>query len=127
MAKTPSLKQRASPLKGVLLLAGIQLAMTVLVSALGYAIGGFQLGASLGIGAGLMLFNVIGIGWIWQRLMMKKSIAWTLLIIVIKYAVLLGSIFYLARQEWFSSLGAGLGISSFVIAALVMAFIFRKD
>jgi hypothetical protein len=117
MTKTPSLKH----------LAGIQLVLTVLVSAIGCALGGLQLGASLGIGAGLMLLNVVGIGWIWQRLMMKKSIAWTLLIIVIKYAVLLGSIFYLARQEWFSSLGAGIGISSFMVAALVMAFIFRKD
>jgi hypothetical protein len=117
MTKTPSLK----------LLAAIQLVLGLVASLLGFFFGGFQLAASIGIGAGLMLFNLIGLGWSWQRLMAKKSIAWTLLIIVIKYAVLLGSIFLLAREPWFSSLGAGLGISSFVLAALLMALIFRKD
>jgi hypothetical protein len=119
MTKTPSLK----------LLAAIQLALGTVISLLGFWIGGLQLGASIAIGSGLMLFNLIGLGWSWQRLMIdpKKSIAWTLVIIVIKYAVLLGSIFVLAREPWFSSLGAGLGISSFVLAALIMALIFRKD
>jgi hypothetical protein len=117
MTKTPSLK----------LLAAIQLALGVVISLLGLGFGSFQLGASIAIGSGLMLFNLIGLGWSWQRLMAKKSIAWTLVIIVIKYAVLLGSIFFLAREQWFSSLGAGLGISSFVLAALIMALIFRKD
>jgi hypothetical protein len=117
MTKTPSLK----------LLAAIQLALGTVISLFGLYFGSFQLGASIAIGSGLMLFNLIGLGWSWQRLMAKKSIAWTLVIIVIKYAVLLGSIFFLAREQWFSSLGAGLGISSFVLAALIMALIFRKD
>ena len=82
---------------------------------------GPQLGASIAVGAGLMLFNVIILGWSWHRLIAKKSIAWTVMIIVIKYAVLLGSIFYLARMNWFSLLGAGVGISSFMMAALILA------
>jgi hypothetical protein len=53
--------------------------------------------------------------------MAKKSIAWTVMIIVIKYAVLLGSIFFLARTNWFSPLGAGLGILSFIVAAFILA------
>jgi hypothetical protein len=82
---------------------------------------GPRLGASTAIGAGLMLFNVVFLGWSWQRLMAKKSIAWTVMIIVIKYAVLLGSVFFLARTNWFIPLGAGLGILSFVVAALILA------
>lgn len=113
---TPSLK----------LLALIQLVLGAALAALAM-LWNFQLGASMALGAGLMLFNLIGLGWSWHRLMAKKSIAWTILIIVIKYAVLLGSIFYLARQEWFNPLGAGLGISIFMVAALIMALVFHRQ
>lgn len=87
----------------------------------GSFLGGFQLGASIALGAGLMLFSVILLGWSWQRLIAKKSIAWTGVIIVIKYAVLLGSIVFFYRLEWFHPLGAGIGIASFVLAALMVA------
>lgn len=102
-------------------LAWIQLLMGVAFALLGWWLVDFQLGASIGFGAALMLVNVIILGWSWQRLIGKKSIAWTGGIIVIKYAVLLGSIVYLSRLEWFRPLGAGLGIASFVFAALVLA------
>lgn len=103
-----------------------QLAWIQLLVGAGFALAGgwlsdLQLGASIAFGAGLMLFNLIVLGWSWQRLIAKKSIAWTVGIIVIKYAVLLGSIVYLSRLEWFRPLGAGLGISSFVFAVLVLA------
>jgi len=107
-------------------LALIQL-FTGAALALGAALFGRpQLGASIGFGAGLMLFNVILLGWSWRRLIEKKSIAWTVGIIVIKYAVLLGSIVYLARLEWFSPLGAGIGIGSFVFAALLFAILTKN-
>ena len=108
-----------------------QLALIQLVVGLGLAAGAaelhsLQLGASIAVGASLMLGNMIALGWSWQRLMDKKSIAWTVLIIVIKYAVLLGSIVFFARTTWFVPLGAGIGIASFMIAALIMAAIHYK-
>ena len=86
----------------------------------------FQLGASFAIGALLMLTNVGAIAWTSWRMLSQKSIAWTSLIIVIKYAVLLGSIIVLAKTSWFSSLGAGLGVTSFLIAALLLAVFNQK-
>ena len=108
-------------------LALIQLLAGAGAAALAWWLDGFQLGASIAFGAGLMLFNVVVLGWSWRRLIAKKSIAWTVGIIVIKYAVLLGSIVFLARLEWFRPLGAGLGIASFVFAALVLAVKFKMQ
>jgi hypothetical protein len=85
-----------------------------------------SLGASFAVGALLMLTNMLLIAWTLWRLLMKKSIAWTSLIIVIKYAVLFGSIVLVARASWFSSLGAGLGITSFLIAALLAAIVSQQ-
>jgi hypothetical protein len=97
-----------------------------LFAAGGWWFGGLQLGASIGFGSALMVLNVFALGWMWQRVLDKKSVAWTILIIVIKYAVILGSIWYWAHAEWFSPLGAGLGIASFMIASLVLAAIFHE-
>lgn len=69
----------------------------------------------------VMLTNLALLAWVWYRILAKKSIAWTLQIIVIKYAVLLVSLFYLMHTSWFSSLGAGLGVASFTLGALVFA------
>lgn len=85
-----------------------------------------QLAASFGLGAALMLFNVLALSWVWWRILTQKTIAWTLIVIVIKYAVVLGTIFYLARQAWFSPVGAGLGIASFIIAALITALLLEQ-
>ena len=105
----------------------IQLSIALILSVGAMLFCSLYLGASIATGAAVILTNLLFLIWAWKRIFAKKSIAWTLLIIVIKYAVLLGSIFFLAREPWFSSLGAGLGISSFVLAALIMALIFRKD
>jgi len=107
-------------------LALIQFLVGVLAAGLGLAFGGFSLGASIALGAGLMLFDVVVLGWSWKRLIAKKSIALTVGIIVIKYAILLGSIYYLAREDWFSALGVGLGIASFMGAALILAILSRE-
>ena len=109
-----------------------QLALIQLVTGAGLALvgawlGGLQLGASIAFGAGLMLFNVVVLGWSWRRLMAKKSIAWTVGIIVIKYAVLLGSLYYLSQTEWLRPLGVVVGVFSFMIAALIFAAIEQKE
>lgn len=81
-----------------------------------------QLAASFAVGAGLMLGNLMALAWSTWRVLAKKPVASTVLIIVIKYALLLGSVFYFARMPWFSSAGAGLGIASFMLAILGSAF-----
>lgn len=86
-----------------------------------------QLGASYVVGALLMTANLALLAWSSWRLIAKKSIAWTVLIIVIKYAVLLGSVVVFARASWFNSFGAGLGVASFVIAALISAVLLKKE
>lgn len=88
--------------------------------------GSLQLGASFAMGAGLMLLNVGLLAWVWWRILTQKTIAWTLIVIVIKYAVVLGTIYDLARREWFNPVGAGLGIASFIIAALVTALLLEQ-
>jgi hypothetical protein len=108
-------------------LAGLQFLIGVALSIAVGLIWGFQLGASFAVGVALVLGNLLVLAWAWWRLFEQKTIAWTLLIIVIKYAVLLGSIIILARMAWFRVLGAGLGVSSFVIAALVWAVIMQRQ
>lgn len=68
-----------------------------------------------------MLINLAGISWAWWRILEKKPVAWTVMLIVIKYAVLLSSIYFLAHAPWFNAMGAGLGIASFLIAILIFA------
>lgn len=105
----------------------LQIALACLLAvAVGY-FGGFYLGASFALGATVMWVNAGLIGWTWKRLMDKKSIALTTTVIVIKYAVLLGSVFNLTRTDWFSVLGAGLGIASFALAVLATALLFRNQ
>lgn len=76
-------------------------------------------GASFAVGSGLMMANFALLAWIWGRLIAKKSIAWTTVIIVIKYTVLLGAIFFLTQVAWFHVVSAGFGMVSFVLAALI--------
>ena len=105
----------------------IQTAVGLVLALASGVFGNLQLGASIAIGSTLMLLSVLVHGWTWYSLLAKKSIAWNVLIIVIKYAVLLGSIFYLARTEGFSVLGVGLGIASFMVATLILALINQRQ
>lgn len=112
---TTSIRQNLKTLALCQLLFG-----TILSIAVGL-IWGFQLGASFAVGAALMLliltFLVITV---WLSVA-QKSIAWNVIVIVIKYPVLLGSIVLLMRSDWFSSTSAALGITSFLVAALAWA------
>jgi hypothetical protein len=82
---------------------------------------GSDAGASFAIGSVLMTLNVVALAWLWWRIFGQKTIAWTVLIIVIKYAILFASIFYLSRLSWFSTLSAGLGLVTFILPALILA------
>ncbi len=90
-------------------------------------LGNFQLGASFGLGSLLMLLNLVFLSWVWNRLIDKKAIAWTALLIVIKYTVLLGAIFLLTQKAWFHVLSAGLGMVTFIGTCLAqIAFTNRE-
>jgi hypothetical protein len=90
-------------------------------------VGGVQPGASYGIGAGLMLANLFFLSWVWNRLIDKKAIAWTAVLIVIKYTVLLGAIFLLSQKAWFHVLSAGLGMVTLIGTSLAqVAFTHRE-
>jgi len=105
----------------------LQIAISLMGSLSFWALGQPQLGASFAVGGALMLANVLAIAWTSWRLVEKKPIAWTVIIIVIKYAVLLGSVVFFARTNWFDSLGAGLGVASFLIAILGAALLTTKS
>ncbi len=104
----------------------IQLGIGLVISALTAALSSPSLGVSVMVGASLIASSVALLGWTMNRVLAKKSIAWTVSIIVIKYAVLLGSIPLLMRTNWFSPIGAGIGVASFVLAALGVALIDDK-
>ena len=90
---------------------------------------------SFGAGALAMLISCLGMAWSTWRMMdptqsglAQKRFALTAAIIVIKYAVLLGSIYYLTQCDWLDPLGFAAGIFSFMIAALMFAaFEYKKE
>ena len=59
--------------------------------------------------------------WSVWRLLNQKTIALTITVIVIKYAVLLASLYYLAQCDWLQPLGVVMGVFSFTLAALIYA------
>jgi hypothetical protein len=107
-------------------MAIIQAVIVLVVGGLLWLSGRPQLAASFAVGASLMLGNLMALAWSTWRVLAKKPVASTVLIIVIKYALLLGSVFYFARMPWFSSAGAGLGIASFMLAILGSAMVAPK-
>jgi hypothetical protein len=116
----------STPIQSLKLLSLLQLTTAGFFSALITYFWGIQLGASFLMGSALMVVNVLLLAWTWWRILTQKRIAWTLLVIVIKYAVLLGTIYYFTRAGWFNSLGFGLGIVSFVVAALGLGLLLEK-
>ena len=99
----------------------IQILLTSGLSLAGWWLRSGAFGASVAVGGGLMTLNLFLASWIWTRSLDKKSIAWTSVIIVIKYAVLLASVVIVARFDWFNPLGTGLGVVSFTFTALIVA------
>jgi hypothetical protein len=104
----------------------IQAAVGIVCAALVFYFGDSRLAASLLLGVANMTFLLVMLGWSIHLMLEKKSIAWTVSIIVIKYAVLLGSTYILAQASWFRAVGYGVGLSSFVVAALIFA-VFDKE
>lgn len=106
---------------GLRRLLTLQLVVGAVLTGAAAGFAGIQPAVSFAAGALLMVLNVAVLGWAWNRILEKKSIAWTSGIIVIKYAVVLSSIVLLSRRPEFHAVAAGLGIGSFVIAAVIAA------
>lgn len=104
----------------------IHLFIALVISGYLFVRHGFQLGASFMLGSGLAALSVGMVALSTWLTLAKKSIAWTVMIIVIKYAVLLGSIMILSHKSWFNSMGVGLGIASFIATALTFAVLQQR-
>ena len=111
IATVPALKLRSLIL--------VQPMILLLVTAGVAYLWGIQPGASFGVGALVMLTNLLLLAWIWSRHMEKKPVALTTVIIVVKYTVLLGAIFLLTREAWFHVLAAGLGMAAFILSTII--------
>lgn len=70
-----------------------------------------------------MWANLVLLAWSLGRIFAKKSIAWTVGIIVIKYTVLLGAILFLTQAPWFQVLSAGIGLATVIMATLAHVII----
>lgn len=108
-------------------LCRIHLILTVGICLVVWLISGPSLSASIGIGAFAMSASVIVMAWTTWRLMAQKTIALTVALIVIKYAVLLVSLYYLTQTHWLNPLGVVLGVFSFMLAALIYAALEYKQ
>lgn len=105
----------------------VQSAVAAVLTGLVALIWDLRLGASFGVGMVMMWANLLLLVWVWARILAKKSFALTSAIIVVKYSVLLGAIFFLTREAWFSVLGAGLGMAAFIMSALIQAGIAKWE
>ena len=117
----------ATILRSLSSIAAFQAAIILVTCGTLWYLGRPQLAASFALGAGLMLLNLGALAWSSWRMISKKPVALTVGVIVIKYALLLGSVFYFARTSWFDSIGAGLGIASFMLAVLGSALFAKKE
>lgn len=108
-------------------LLAMQFLLGAVLTAAVYSGFGSQLGASFAIGAVIMLGNLLMLAWMWSRILEQKSIARTVVIIVVKYTVLLGAIFILTHKTWFHVLGAGLGMATFIMTALFHVALMSRE
>lgn len=113
--------------KNLAAMTAIQVAIVLVVGLALTVMGHPQLAASFALGGLAMVFNLFALSWTWWRILAQKPVALTSLIIVFKYALLLGSMFYCVRAPWFNALGAGLGVGSFVFAILGAAILTHKE
>jgi hypothetical protein len=102
--------------------------LVTLLLAGGFALyGNARLSASVAAGSGLLLFSVASLAWVWWRVLNQKTVAWTTLIIVIKYAVLLASLYFFTRTDGLDVIGLGIGVGCFMISALIWALLEQRN
>jgi hypothetical protein len=79
--------------------------------------------ASFAIGSGIVLFNVLSLGFVISRVIQKKLIALSVTIIVFKYALLGIIIYKLLGLAWVDRIWLCVGLASLVVSALFFASI----
>lgn len=109
----------------------IHSAITLIVTLAIYFLYAPHQALSFVVGAVLMLVNLLTIAWSWKNILAKKLIAWSVAIIVIKYAIL-GIIIYelmmgdLVDVAWFCG-GMGVLLISCISFALSKGFGSQKE
>jgi hypothetical protein len=77
---------------------------------------------SAGLGGLTVGLNLFVLAFAWGKILDKKLIALSVLIIVSKYTILAAMIIYSMRQSWFDPVGFGAGVASLMITLLVSSF-----
>ncbi len=83
--------------------------------------------ASFAIGSGIVLVNVLTLGFTFSRLIQKKLIALSISVIVFKYAILGIIIYKLLSFAWVDRLWLCVGLGSLVVSALFYASVAKTD
>ena len=95
----------------------------LLGSAVVLSIGTMHQATSFALGACLMAFNWAALGWSWGQILVKKSFALAVGVIVFKYAILGLSILILTKQAWVDGFYLMGGVATVLPTALVTVFI----
>lgn len=79
----------------------------------------WQSALSFAAGSGLVLVNLLLLTYLWTAMLNKKLIALSLVIIVFKYALLAGLIYWIAKEGLLDLQWLSLGLATLVITSLV--------
>ena len=101
----------------------IHLGLTLLISLAVLVFHSPAAAVAILVGGALVALNGAGLGWAWVRILNKKSIAWTVVVIVIKYAFVLGIVSWVVLTGQLAAVPLGLGISLLAPSAVVFTFV----
>ena len=97
----------------------IQVAITVLGSLIIAETHTPEGAASFAAGSGLILLNIFSLVFTWSRVIQKKLVALSLVIIVFKYAILGFIIYKLLGTQWLHQGFFCVGLGSLVVTTLI--------
>ena len=100
-------------IQSILLAGGSLLAWCVIDS--------WHAAASFAVGAGLVFLNVVLLAWAGSRLMQKKRLALSILVIVFKYAILGAILYKILKTTWVQPMWFCAGVGTLMLASLAMA------
>lgn len=97
--------------RGVRALVSLHIALVIVTGLALWAVFSPLVARGFAVGAGLSAVNLIGLTYAWPRLLEKKSIALPMAVVVSKFALSLGVIYWVTRSTntWFESGGAMIG------------------
>ena len=73
------------------------------------------------IGAAIILVNISALALVLKSAFDKKSVAWPILLIVFKYAILVLFLYIFSSRGWISLEAVGMGLGSLVVSAPIYA------